>query len=360
VNSTLVHTYNETLPEFTPPQSSILDGTKEREFRLAGLFPGSTYQVCIQENTATGFGEAACANFSTKPSVDFKKGPLTAYYLLVIKKIHEVVAPIRLANFSAAEDLQLGYYVAARFTPRDVGDGIRFIVGAGGTVDRFVNPPLEAGVPYSFGWAAETSFSDETLYGYRLSAPIIGKYTFALPLLRGNVGKSVLNSDSQQVSVPVNGSDNSYWPFIAGSLLCLCLLALTAAGITCYCRRKRSSHPWPSDNASAIVLEERFAEHPKCIQESQPASDRKEQRAELNEYISMESKSATAAAPVSAPTGPSNPVPIKNFREYVAQALVEGTLALEYKKLTNGVLHPAAASAKSDNRSKTNHGNIQP
>ncbi|KAL1486532.1 hypothetical protein MTO96_046919, partial [Rhipicephalus appendiculatus] len=92
--------------------------------------------------------------------VDFKKGPLTAYYLLVIKKIHEVVAPIRLANFSAAEDLQLGYYVAARFTPRDVGDGIRFIVGAGGTVDRFVNPPLEAGVPYSFGWAAETSFSD--------------------------------------------------------------------------------------------------------------------------------------------------------------------------------------------------------
>ncbi|XP_065299496.1 cell adhesion molecule DSCAML1-like [Dermacentor albipictus] len=208
VNSSLIHTFDEGLEQVSPPQSSVLNGSKEREFHLSGLLPGSTYLVCVQENTTDGFGEAACANFTTRPSipvinraprvdavdgntvtlslapVDFRKGPLTAYYLLVVKKVHEVVAPIRLLNFSSAEDLHLGYYVGASFTPEEVGDGIRFVVGAGDTVGGFANPPLEAGAPYSFGWAAETNFSGETLYGYRLTAPIIGKYILPPSLFR--------------------------------------------------------------------------------------------------------------------------------------------------------------------------------
>ncbi|KAH7970699.1 hypothetical protein HPB49_014396 [Dermacentor silvarum] len=232
--------------------------------------------------------------------VDFHNGPLTAYYLLVVKKVHEVVAPIRLVNFSSAEDLHLGYYVGASFTAEEVGDGIRFVVGAGDTVGGFANPPLEAGAPYSFGWAAETNFS-------------------------GSEG-SVLTSDPR-ISEPISGVGNTYWPFIAGSLLCLAAMALATTGILCCCRKRRSSHRWPPDIA-AVVLEERVAEEPKFVEKS--AIDRKTQRAEMNEYISTDSKSAAPAAGGSAPSRPSNPVPIKRFQEYVTRALVEGTLELEY------------------------------
>ncbi|KAK8776983.1 hypothetical protein V5799_029672 [Amblyomma americanum] len=108
-------------------------------------------------------------------AVEFQEGPLTAYYLLVVKKAHEVVAPIRLLNFSSAEDTGLGYYVAARFTPDEVGSRLRFVVGAGDVVGGFENPPLEAGAPYSFGFVAESNFLGDAIYGYRLTTPVIGK-----------------------------------------------------------------------------------------------------------------------------------------------------------------------------------------
>ncbi|XP_037556094.2 receptor-type tyrosine-protein phosphatase epsilon-like [Dermacentor silvarum] len=134
-------------------------------------------------------------------------------------------------------------------------------------------------------------------------------------------------------------------------------MALATTGILCCCRKRRSSHRWPPDIA-AVVLEERVAEEPKFVEKS--AIDRKTQRAEMNEYISTDSKSAAPAAGGSAPSRPSNPVPIKRFQEYVTRALVEGTLELEYTTLRNGRLHPTTVAEKPDNRPRNRDGNILP
>ncbi|KAK8787230.1 hypothetical protein V5799_022994, partial [Amblyomma americanum] len=179
------------------PQSVVLNISEKPEFYLRGLFPGSTYMVCVQASTSAGFGDAICGNFSTKASppevqvepmvgtianqtvtvllspVDSIKGPINAYYLVVVREGSSIPTPVRLVNYSTAEEMRLGHYVAAHLNPRQLKDTPIFVVGDGSAVGGFENPPLTDATPYRFGLLAETKFSGEVLYGYRLTAPVI-------------------------------------------------------------------------------------------------------------------------------------------------------------------------------------------
>ncbi|KAH6941665.1 hypothetical protein HPB50_021738 [Hyalomma asiaticum] len=71
LNSSLSHTYNVMLTESWTSKSVLLNSSDSLEFYLRGLFPGSTYLVCVQAKTSAGFGNATCKNFSTKASSEY-------------------------------------------------------------------------------------------------------------------------------------------------------------------------------------------------------------------------------------------------------------------------------------------------
>ncbi|KAK8776982.1 hypothetical protein V5799_029673, partial [Amblyomma americanum] len=374
VNASLVHSYNGELAQVWSPKSFVMNRSLDRQFHIKYLFPGSTYRICVQETTDDGVGETSCGNFSTRASVpvvreaprvdamdrntvnvsltavEFQEGPLTAYYLLVVKKVHEVEAPIRLLNFSSAEDTGLGYYVAARFTPDEIGSRLRFVVGTGDVVGGFENPPLEAGAPYSFGLVAESNFLGDAIYGYRLTTPVI-------------VGTTFVRSEY------TNATSNTYWPLIAASSLGVLVLLAVATGLACYCRRKRTQRPHCRELSTSIILEERFPANVKqSVQKPEPEVASHSKRAEMNEYICTASSAAACATSVAATTDttataasrPSNPVAIKRFEEYVTKALADGSLLQEYTSLRSGKLHPTNIAEKTENKSKNRHERVLP
>ncbi|KAK8757461.1 hypothetical protein V5799_004907 [Amblyomma americanum] len=91
--------------------------------------------------------------------VDSMEGAITAYYLVVVREGSSIPTPVRLVNYSTAEEMRLRHYVAAHLNPRQLKDTPTFVVGDGSAVGGFENPPLTDATPYRFGLLAETKFS---------------------------------------------------------------------------------------------------------------------------------------------------------------------------------------------------------
>ncbi|XP_077549684.1 tyrosine-protein phosphatase Lar-like [Haemaphysalis longicornis] len=198
VNASLAHTFNDTLLDSWSPTSIVVNASDVQDITLQDLFPASTFLICVQASTIAGFGEAVCENLSTKASapilqlepiarasgngkvsivvnqVDFNKGPITGYYVLVVDEPCYISEPVKLVNFTSAQEMKLGYYVAAYFPPGQLNaSSLNVVVGSGHMIGGFENPPLTDGVAYCFGLLVETNFSGEVLYGYSLAAPLI-------------------------------------------------------------------------------------------------------------------------------------------------------------------------------------------
>lgn len=348
VNSRIAHTFNAKLAESWKSDPTTLTASEKPEFYLRGLFPGSTYQVCIQASTSAGFGEAACGNFSTKASapvvqmepvvekianntvsivlapVDFVRGPITGYYLLVVREGESVDEPPKLVNFSSARDQRLGYYVAAHLTPNELEEGpVNFVVGGGNVTGHFENPPLTDTTPYRFALVAESNFAGDVLYGYRLTAPVI------------------VNSSGSAAGVGA----------IIGAIAVLLILIIVAVSATYYYLRKKEAVAYRSKTPTKRSLKERLSRLSKLDENSLSES-----RMTLN----MESSDSVNMTVV--PNGglPSKPVPVKRLQEHAIQGQERGTLKEEYMTTPKGQLHPWDIAKKPENKSKNRYGNILP
>ncbi|XP_077549260.1 receptor-type tyrosine-protein phosphatase T-like [Haemaphysalis longicornis] len=347
VQSRVAHTFNAMLTESWKPYPTTLAASKNREFYLRGLFPGSTYEVCIQASTSAGFGEALCGNFSTKASapvvqmepvigkiinstvsivltpVDFVRGPITGYYLLVVRQGESVDEPLKLVNFSTAENQRLGYYVAAHLTPNQLDNGpVNFVVGGGNVTGLFENPPLTDTTPYRFALVAESNFAGDVLYGYRLTAPVI-----------------------------VNSGGSVGLGAIIGGIAVLLILIIVAVCATYYYLRKKEVVAYGSKTPSKRSLKGHLSRLSKLDENSMSES-----RMTLN----MESSDSVNVTAV--PNGglPSNPVPVKRLQEHAIQGQAHGTLKEEYMTTPKGQLHPWDIAKKQENKSRNRYGNILP
>ncbi|XP_049275420.1 LOW QUALITY PROTEIN: phosphatidylinositol phosphatase PTPRQ-like [Rhipicephalus sanguineus] len=251
LNSSLSHTFNGILEKSWFPKLDLLNSSDSPEFYLEGLVPGSTYMVCVAAETSAGFGKAICDNFTTKASVpevqvepkvgaivhnkvsimlnpvDFMKGPITGYYVIVLREGEAIPRPVKLVNHSTSQDMGLGYYVAAHLTPDLLEKPMDFVVGSGNVVGGFENPPLSDATTYRFGLLVESNFSGEVLHGYSLTAPVT---------VTG--GSSVT-----EVGVVIG----------AGLLL---LILVTAAGLTFCCIRRRQAAAYSSKSSTIQCMKE--------------------------------------------------------------------------------------------------------
>ncbi|KAH6940941.1 hypothetical protein HPB50_010567 [Hyalomma asiaticum] len=347
LNSSLSHTYNVMLTESWTSKSVLLNSSDSLEFYLRGLFPGSTYLVCVQAKTSAGFGNATCKNFSTKASipevqeeprigaivnntvsvvlnpVKFVKGPITGYYLVVLRDGEAIPRPVKLVNYSTAQDMRLGYYVAAHLTPDQLVEALDFVVGGGDVTGGFENPPLTDATPYRFGLLAESNFSGEVLYGYSLTAPVI------------------VNGSSSAAGVGV----------VIGAILVLLILIIAAIALTFYYIRKRQAVAYRSKSPTKRSLKERLSRLSKLDENSMSES-----RMTLN----MESSDSVNMTVVANGGLPSKPVPVKRLQDHVIQGQANGVLKEEYTTTPKGQLHPWDVAKKTENKSKNRYGNILP
>ncbi|XP_050023209.1 receptor-type tyrosine-protein phosphatase T-like [Dermacentor andersoni] len=347
LNSSLSHTFNAMLAKSWYPKSVLLNSSDSPEFYLRGLFPGSTYLVCVQARTSAGFGNAICDNFSTKAStpevqveprvgaivnntvsimlypVHFMKGPITGYYLVVLREGEAIPRPVKLVNYSTAQDMSLGYYVAAHLTPDQLKEAVDFVVGAGSVIGGFENPPLTDATPYRFGLLAESNFSGEVLYGYSLTAPVI------------------VNGGSSAAGAGV----------VIGAILVLLILVIAAIALTFYYLRKRQAVAYRSKSPTKRSIKERLSRLSKLDENSMSES-----RMTLN----MESSDSVNMAVMANGGLPSKPVPVKRLQEHVIQGQGNGTLKEEYMTTPKGQLHPWDVAKKAENKSKNRYGNILP
>ncbi|KAM7284517.1 phosphatidylinositol phosphatase PTPRQ [Ixodes scapularis] len=236
VNVSLTHSFSSSVNASTRPRAVVLEDLTTREYNLSDLYPGTTYRVCVQASTTAGFGDAVCDLISTRAadpvvpmeprvngivnstinitlnSVDFVKGPITAYYVFVVRGSQDVEGPVVPVNFSDAQEMQLGYYTAAKFSHKEVRELSDFVLGAGNVVGGFENPPLTDATPYRIGLLVASNFSGEVRYGYRLSEPVV-------------VGET---DETSEIGI-----------VLAAVLALLVLLALMSAALTCFCIRRR-------------------------------------------------------------------------------------------------------------------------
>ncbi|XP_077549265.1 receptor-type tyrosine-protein phosphatase T-like isoform X3 [Haemaphysalis longicornis] len=351
VHFRIAHTFNAKLTESWKRNPTTLDATESPEFYLPGLFPGSTYEVCITASTSAGFGEALCGNFSTKASapvvqmvpsvvkninntvsivltpVDSVGGPITGYYLLVVREGHRIDKPPKLVNFSTAQDQRLGYYVAAHFTPNQLDNGqVNFVVGGGNVTGHFENPPLTDTTPYQFALVAESKFSGDVLYGYGLTAPV------------------VVNSSG-------SGSDSAGLGTIIGVIAVVLILIIAAVSATYYYLRKKDAVAYRSKTSSKRTLKERLSRLSKLDENSMSES-----RMTLN----MESSDSINMTAISNGGLQSKPVPVKRLQEHAMQGQEQGTLKEEYMTTPKGQRHPWDIAKKPENKSRNRYGNILP
>lgn len=270
----------------------VLDASDAPNITLPDLFPGSTYLVCVQASTVAGVGEAVCKNFSTKASVpvppsepiarisghgevtivlnpnDHLKDPITGYYVLVVPEPCYMTEPVKLVNFTSAQEMHLGYYVAAYLSPGDLNaSSLDVIVGSGDMIGGFENPPLKDRVAYCFGILVETNFSGEVLYGYSLAAPLI------------------VNGTSNLTSLAV----------VVGAFSVFLLVVIMVATLTCCCLRRKSTTAKRRDTSS-VQAEEQEMSHVITAHE-----------------ICSRDAPKSMAAPNSSP--PSRPDLVKNLQE---------------------------------------------
>ncbi|XP_040357320.1 receptor-type tyrosine-protein phosphatase kappa isoform X3 [Ixodes scapularis] len=344
VNVSLAHSFSSSVSAAARPRTVDLQDVTMREYYLRDLYPGSTYRVCVQASTSAGFGDAVCDSITTRAAapvvrteprvngivnntvnvaldpVDFAKGPITAYYLLVVRGTHDVDGPVVPVNFSDAQKMQLAYYTAAMFTPDEVKQlSSDFVVGAGNVVGGFENPPLSDATPYRIGLLVASSFSDEVRYGYRLSEPVVG----------GTAGIGVI---------------------LVACLVLLVLVFVTTA-LTYCCLKKRSGAIYRSNSQTEMSLKDRLSRLSKLDDNSLSES-----RMTLNmgngDYLEMTAVPNRGL--------PSKPVPVKELQEHVIHAQAQDTLKDEYATLPRGQLRPWDTAKKQENKSKNRYENILP
>ncbi|CAN8004149.1 unnamed protein product, partial [Ixodes hexagonus] len=347
VNVSLTHSFSSSVNASTRPRTVVLVNVTTREYYLRDLYPGSTYRVCVQASTSAGFGEAACDHITTRAAapvvrteprvngivnntvtvaldpVDFAKGPITAYYLLVVRGTHDVEGPVTPVNFSDAQEMQLAYYTAAMFRPEEVRELPEFVVGAGNVVGGYQNPPLSDSTPYRIGLLVESSFSDEVRYGYRLSEPVV-------------VGRA---GGAAGIGV------------ILAALLVLLVLVFVATGLTYYYLKKRSAVIYRSNSPSKKSLKDRLSRLSKLDDNSLSES-----RMTLN----MDNGDCVNMTAVQNGGLPSKPVLVKELQEHVIYGQAQDTLKDEYATSPRGQLHPWDTAKKQENKSKNRYGNILP
>ncbi|XP_077549267.1 receptor-type tyrosine-protein phosphatase kappa-like isoform X2 [Haemaphysalis longicornis] len=346
VHLRIAHTFNAKLTESWKPNPTTLDATESTEFDLQDLFPGSTYEVCIKASTSAGFGEASCGNFSTKASapvvqmvpsvvkninntvsivltpVDSVGGPITGYFLLVVREGASIDEPPKLVNFSSAQEQRLGYYVTAHFAPNQLDKGpINFLVGGGSVMGNFENPPLTDTTPYRFALVAESNYSGDVLYGYRVSAPV------------------VVNSSGGAAGVgAIIG--------VIAVVLCLIIMAVSA---TYYYRRKKDAVAYRSKTPSMSSLKERLSRLSK-LKESMPYSPCVPE--DSNEYVDM--------ACISNRCLQSLPVSLQRLQQHLSRGQTEGFLREEYMSMPKGQLHSWNIAAKPQNKPKNREEHVLP
>ncbi|KAH8035485.1 hypothetical protein HPB51_005767 [Rhipicephalus microplus] len=229
------------------------------------------------------------------------------YYLVVLREGGTIPRPVKLVNYSTAQDMRLGYYVAAHLTPEQLNEALDFVVGDGDVIGGFKNPPLTDAMPYRFGLLAETNFSGEVLYGYSLTAPVI------------------VNGGGSAAGVGV----------VIGAILVLLILIIAAIALTFYYVRDTSF---------------RFLCNP--VDENSMS----ESRMTLN----MESSDSVNMTVVANGGLPSKPVPLKRLQDHVIQGQANGVLKEEYMTTPKGQLHPWNEAKKAENKPKNRYGNILP
>ncbi|XP_075740234.1 receptor-type tyrosine-protein phosphatase T-like isoform X2 [Rhipicephalus microplus] len=346
LNCSLSHTFNAMLDKSLLPMSVSLNSSDSREFYLRGLFPGSTYLICVEAATSAGFGNAICDNFSTKASVpevkigpqvgevvhnevsitlypvNFEKGPITSYYVLVLREGEVITRPVRLVNYTTSQDMGLGYYVAACLTPGQLEQPMYFVVGSDSFIGGFENPPLSDATTYRFGLLVESNFSGDVLQGYSLTA-----------------------------AVTVNGGSNSagVGVVVGASLVIICLTVAVIATMF-YCIRKRRQTIYRSESStrqSMKVLSRLSKSGGNVTSESSPMITK-----DSNDYLMM--------AVVTHHGLPSKPVSVLRLQEYISHGERTGFLKEEYMTIAKGQLHPWDVALKVENKPKNRYEDILP
>ncbi|KAL1476071.1 hypothetical protein MTO96_018765 [Rhipicephalus appendiculatus] len=108
----------------------------------------NNYMLCSTRNhdlqpcfTVRGLEEDMVYNFTvgavvhnavsiTLYPVDFEKGPITSYYVLVLREGEAIARPVKLVNYTTSQHMGLGYYVAAHLTPDQLEQPMDFVVGS--------------------------------------------------------------------------------------------------------------------------------------------------------------------------------------------------------------------------------------
>uniref|UniRef100_A0A224Z7L8 protein-tyrosine-phosphatase n=1 Tax=Rhipicephalus zambeziensis TaxID=60191 RepID=A0A224Z7L8_9ACAR len=219
--------------------------------------------------------------------------------------------------------MRLGYYVAAHLTPQTLTEKMDFVVGDGDVFGAFENPPLTDAMSYRFGLLAESNFSGEVLYGYRLTGPVI------------------VNGGSSAAGVGV----------VIGAILVLVILIIAAIALTFYYVRKRQAVVYRSRSPTKRSLKGRLSRLSKLDENSMSES-----RMTLN----MESSDSVNMTVVANGGLPSKPVPVKRLQEHVIQGQANGVLKEEYMTTPKGQLHPWEVAKKAENKPKNRYGNILP
>ncbi|KAH8035890.1 hypothetical protein HPB51_010642 [Rhipicephalus microplus] len=316
LNFSLSHTFNAMLDKSLLPMSVSLNSSDSREFYLGGLFPGSTYLICVEAATSAGFGNAICENFSTKASVpevqigpqvgavvhnevsitlypvNFVKGPITSYYVLVLREGEVITRPVRLVNYTTSQDMGLGYYVAACLTPGQLEQPMDFVVGSGSLIGGFENPPLSEATTYWFGLLVESNFSGDVLQGYSLTAAV------------------TVNGGSDSAGVGV---------IIGASLVIICLIGAAMATMS-YCIRKRRQTIYRSESSTRQSM--------KVL--SRLSKSGGNVTPESSSMITKNSKDYLMMAVVTHHGLSSKPVSVLRLQEYISHGERTGFLKEEY------------------------------
>ncbi|XP_040072966.1 phosphatidylinositol phosphatase PTPRQ [Ixodes scapularis] len=301
VNVSLTHSFSSSVNASTRPRAVVLEDLTTREYNLSDLYPGTTYRVCVQASTSAGFGDAVCDLFSTRAadpvvpmeprvngivnstinitlnSVDFVKGPITAYYVFVVRGSQDVKGPVVPVNFSDAQEMQLGYYTAAKFSHKEVRELSDFVLGAGNVVGGFENPPLNDATPYRIGLLVASNFSGEVRYGYRLSEPVV-------------VGET---DETSEIGI-----------VLAAVLALLVLLALMSAALTCFCIRRRSGPDSQRKKSAQDPLSRLSKRDDSCL-------------SDMRMTLSMDTGDFLNMTKIPKEGLPSKPAPATELQEYV-------------------------------------------
>ncbi|XP_064476699.1 receptor-type tyrosine-protein phosphatase S-like [Ornithodoros turicata] len=342
LNTSLVHSYDAELLEASRPNSAVLP-TSVLRYDLKPLFPGCTYNVCVEASTRAGFGPPDCKQITTRASVpvveaeprleritkntvrltlspvSFKHGPISNYYVLVVRGYDDYQGNVTPVSYQEARDQDLPYYMAARMNPEELKEDRVFVAGDDSVVGGYHNVPLEPTTPYRFAVLVESNFSGDVAYAYRLTQPVV-------------VGHLAI-------------------PGIVLSALAMFLLILIFVAAILYYRKRRRATPSRSNKLMVHELKQTLS-GPSKLGDGNVSGSRM--------ALNVEDVDLNAVEPIQNNGGTSVPVAVKDFKLHVQRCRENGKLEEEYMSVGRGQLYPWEIAKKPGNISKNRYGNILP